>query len=372
MEHTLIKEDTNPPYGRLSTGGRYERDYRHCVAIDGIALEDKPGAVPGRRYGGTMEPCGRLWPNGEFSVGYAPGGGLEGLETEIERAVEGVAHLGLALAPNSHREVDYGAPKRGTSGMTTYGRRLLRNAVGRMEEVYGIKRLSFITLTLPALEFDEFWNVSSNWSDILRVFYQRLGRLLESRGLPKDYAGCTELQPNRTKAEGVPALHIHFVVCGRSSRYSPWAVKPSEYRGIWADSCSLYTYSEHDWAQCENCQGVLYSAASYLTKYMAKGGLDCPPIRSDGTGWSLPTSWYNCSLALKRWVVDNTRVDGALVDMLEYLCRKKIISPDCEYFYEGVIEEMRGTGPHYFVGKLTKSGMDELTKLWWHLKFGGP
>lgn len=372
MEKTLLTVDNSPGYRRLSTGGKYERDYRHCEALDGIALEDRKGAIPGRRYGGTMEPCGRLWPNGEFSVGYSPSGGLEALETEIERAVEGVAHLGLAIESNSHTEKDTGAPPRGTGGMTSYGRRLLRNAVSRLESVHGNECLSFVTLTLPQLEYEEFWACSSNWSEIVRVFYQKLGRLLESRGLPKSYAGCTELQPERSETEDVPALHLHFVVCGRKGRREAWRLRPSEFREVWASACSLYLFNQYDWSACENVQAVKYSAAAYLAKYVAKSGGCNPKIRSDGTGWSLPTAWFNCSLGLKRWVTDNTRVDGVLMGMLEYLCRKKIISPDCEYYYEGVIEEMVGTGPHYFVGKLTEDGMNELTKLWRVIKFGGP
>ncbi len=315
-----------------------------------------------------MEPSGTLWPNGEFSIGYSPCGGLEREITHSEDVHQRLSSLGLALGPNYHKEEDKGEPPRGTGGMTAYGKRLLRNSVERLEYVYGTRNMSFATLTLPALTFEEHWHVSTNWGEILRIFYQKFRRLLKDKGLPLHYAGCTELQPKRTEAAQVPALHIHFVFVGRKRGHTQWAILPSELREVWASVLELYLWNTYEWNACENLQGIRKSAASYLAKYVAKSTNIDTKIRMDGTGWSLPSSWYNISSGLKRHILDNVRVDSALIDSMERSCIDGSIEAHCEYFYSGIIDEMQGTGPHYFVGKLKPEAMLDLVKYWRELK----
>lgn len=321
-------------------------------------------AIPGRRAGGAMEPSGRLWPNGEFSIGYARAGGAERMLSAEEYAAKWDSHLGLSLPSNSHSPKDEGEPKRGTKGLTSHGKRVLRNAAWRMQRLYGKRSLSFVTLTLPSVTFEESWNVSSNWSQILRVFYQALCRELDRHGLPKVYAGCTELQPKRSDREEHPALHIHFVCVGRWNGRGKWSITPSGFRQIWKSSVSPYLFGEYSWDATENVQMVIKDVSSYLSKYLSKGvSLDDPP-RMDGTGWSLPTAWYNVSLLLRQWILDQVRRHPRLMEMIEAECVNGTIAVSCHYSFSGDIPEMAGTGPHYHVGKLKGDSMRDLIEVW--------
>lgn len=319
-----------------------------------------------------MEPSGQLWPNGEFTVGYAPCGGLEQLETPSEYAAKWDNPLGLALASNSHRAKNPDDAPRGTKGLTSYGRRLVRNSVEMLERAYGVTNISFVTLTLPKLEFEEYWNVSTNWAQIVRVYYQALGRLLGDKLLPRFYAGVTELQPKRTAEEGVPALHVHHVFVGRRRNEKGWRVHPAQIREIWKRAVQRYLWNDYDWDQSEQVEAVRHTAAGYLSKYMSKGEEGEHELCRAGTGWSLPTGWYNVSLPLKRKVTEKIRRDPAIIEGIEKTAKGGNIQEWCEYFFAGVIEEMPGEGPHYFVGKLKREAMESLIEYWRALKMPEP
>lgn len=311
-----------------------------------------------------MEPSGALWPNGEFTVGYAPCGGLERELTAEEWAAKSVPPIGLAMPANSHTGSDVVPAPRGTGGLTSYGRRLVRNSVEMMERAYGATNLSFVTLTLPKLEYEEYWNVSSNWSQICRVYYQAVGRMLGRKLLPPWYVGVTELQPGRTQREEVPALHIHHLCVGRRRNEKGWRVKPAEYRELWQRAVSPYLFNEYDWSACERVEGIRYTAAGYISKYMSKGDDGAVSLPRTGTGWSLPTAWYNVSLRLKRRVVEKVRRDPRLLEYIECAARDGSLERECDYFYAGTIEAMSGTGPHYFVGRIKKDAMEQLIDVW--------
>lgn len=316
--------------------------------------------IPFREKKAVIEPTGRLWPNGEFTIGYSVAGSMERESTHAEIARGMNSHLGLSLPSISHSPSDEGKAPKGTKGLTGHGKKVLRNAVGRIQGLYGKRRLSFVTLTLPNLTYEQHWYISSNWSQIVRVFFQKLGRHLESAGLPVVYASCTEMQPGRCESEEVPALHLHFVCVGRSRSGGAWAFSPVEFRRMWASVLQLYVGEIEDTRALENVQMVKKDASSYMAKYVSKGcSLDTPP-RSDETGWSLPTSWYNVNLKLRRWVLENIRRSPELMNHLERMARNGSLGGFCHYFFAGVIEESAGPGPHYFVGKLKGEFMNEL------------
>lgn len=311
-----------------------------------------------------MKPCGRLWPDGEFSFAYQPAGGAERLESPREYARKWDDHLGLAQTSNSHKVQDPGRARRGTKGLTSYGKKMLRNSVWRMQRLYGKRRLSFVTLTLPDLTYEEHWYVASRWAEILRIFYQKLGRRLAARGLPRTYAGCTELQPARSESEEVPALHIHFVVVGRKSNKEQWALHPRVFRRVWATVVGRYVGAGKNWRACENVAAVRKDASKYMAKYLSKGcSMDEPP-RSDETGWGLPTAWYNVSLGLKRWVTANTRRHPFLMELLESSALMGLSDQAFHYLNWGNVDKCPGTGPHFCVGRLKGDAMREILDIW--------
>ena len=320
--------------------------------------------LPGREVGGAMKPSGKLWPNGEFTLGYSEAGGRELELTPAEYAeLLGCTPLGLSIPPNSHKERDEGAPKRGSGGLTSDGMRMVRCGVELMERKYGRKNLSFLTLTLPEVTFEEGWNVSSNWSEICRIFYQKLGRRMEAKLLPKTWVGVTELQERREKREGHPCLHLHIILVGRQRGQRGWAFSPGEFREMWASVCGSYLFQEKEWSACENVQMVRYSAGGYLSKYMSKGVGGVPP-RGDETGWSLPTAWYNMPSRMRRYIRENVRKDRDLMELLETFVKLPNAESCCHYLYYGELSLSSGTTIQYVVGKVRREFMREILDIW--------
>ena len=320
--------------------------------------------IPGRESGGAIKPCGRVWPNGEFTVGYAPAGGKEKESTWAEWLEEAVNPLGLSNVPNSHSPVDVSQPKRGQRGITGHGRRMLRNSVELMQRHYGRGNLSFCTLTLPEVSFEQAWLIASDWSRIVRVFFQKLGRYMKRIGLPDTYASCTEMQSRRVKAENHPALHLHFVVVGKRSGEKSWAMTPGELRWLWASVLGPLLPQVGFWGAVENMEAIRKDASAYMAKYMSKGTGVLEGLSSEGTGWHLPTSWYSVSRRLRKYVNDHIRVDSDFVESVEKACRDSSCRDWFEYVCQGEVEGMSGPGPHWFAGRLKAEVMEALIEIW--------
>lgn len=320
--------------------------------------------IPGRLKGGAIRPSIKLWPNGEFSMGYAPGGALEE-EMSWADWSEGVSgDIGLSIVSNSHKDLEEEVPRRGQKGITPGGARMLRNSLDVMEKYAGKERLSFGTVTLPSLEYEEFWMVSTCWSEIVRRFYQKLSRALGKQGGSASYAGCTELQPARTERESVPALHLHFVFVGRHTSRGGWLVSPAQLRRWWKEVLEKFVGRELDCRATENLERVRKSASCYMAKYLSKGSSVSPPLMGGELGWSLPTAWYNVSLKLKRHVKDNVRTSPELATLVEGMWVDGLLECSCEYFYQGIIEEMVGPGPHYCIGRLREDVLRDVLDIW--------
>jgi hypothetical protein len=331
--------------------------------------------IPKRKYGGKIEPCGRIWPDGQFTLGYAAAAGLERLESAKELADKMTPLIGLSIDSNSHSQFstvgdgsglgrDDPSPGRGKNGITTHGRRLLSNAVSFLQRRHGRKRLSFVTLTVPDVTYEESWNLSSNWSQVLRVFFQKLGRAQEKKGIPPHYASCTEMQPNRCDREGHPSLHIHFVMVGKARGLKGWAFSPGMIRQMWRESLEKYLWSECTWDACENIQQVKRNAAAYLSKYVSKGvsGLTAPS--SAETGWKLPHTWYNISLKLRQYILSLVLRSPEMMLLLESLVKINNDSEAFHYIGFGVIPDLNTPGPHFWYGRLSGEMLGELQEIW--------
>lgn len=311
-----------------------------------------------------MEPSGSLWPNGEFSVGYAPAGGMERRLSAKEYADKWTPPLGSSIGSNSHSESDPGKVKRGVKGLTPHGKRVLRNSIWRIQRLHGKGRMAFVTLTLPSVSYDQSWMISTDWSRIVRVFFQKLGRYFERLGLPTCYAACTEMQCDRLENEGHPSLHLHFVCVTKTRGSKGYAITPGEFRWLWASVVGPLCPDIEFWGAVENVVALKKDASAYMSKYLSKGGALGEPPRSDETGWSLPTAWYSVRNNLRAWVLDNVRRHPRFMEYIERACLDGMMDAGAHYWFAGSIEQMQGTGPHYFVGKLKGEVMDDLVNIW--------
>lgn len=275
----------------------------------------------------VLEFCGRVWENGEFGLAVAKRMNIEPVcqrlvtpeQAEHERwigelldvhgaeavlAFYGFDPLGLSPLPNSHS-----SSPRGLNGITSHGKRLVRNACKRLEAEVSKEHLSFLTVTVPDISYLESISISQNWAEVVRVFMQRLKRALIRRGLPGEMIAVTEVQEKRTKRDGILALHLHLMFAGRAKR-SAWAVKPEEVREYWASALSPYLdepISRYCWDAVENIQRVMKSCEGYLGKYLSKGAESVALVESEFGVEAMPRSWYACTNSLRTRVVSRIR-----------------------------------------------------------------
>lgn len=302
--------------------------------------------------GNPNEYTGKLWPNGEF--GYAsvrrtnPSSLAKRDDSEDARwqkaalSVHGLSEsiryfspqgktaaflrlvpesqqvdpLGLSNVPKSHKKA------RGSSGLTSYGGRMLRNACYLMQKTYGKDRLSFLTLTLPDLKEDDWESVYAGWPEALRNFFQWLGRKQEAAGLDKEFVSCTEIQMERYESRGEVAPHIHCVFVGRRAKKG-WIVTPKQVAKAWKRCLAPYlrhSLTCYSWNSVENLVRVKKNVEAYLSKYLSKGYISIAAL-GQASDVSIPVkSWWNSSLRMKKWVKREVRtLNSAGVHLIQNL-----------------------------------------------------
>lgn len=263
--------------------------------------------------------------------------------------------LGSSTVPNSHTE----SRSRGRMGISAHGRKLVRNAALRLEREHLKSTLSFLTLTIPGLGEEGALLVCENWHHIVRVFQQRLKRMLQRAGLTGEMVGVTEVQEKRFASSNVVALHLHIVFQGRQFGEG-WALKPGEVRNAWREVLTPYLRECQDelyWDACENLVRVEKSASGYLGKYLSKGSKVCADILKAYPNVCLPACWYLCTNSLRVRVKQNilyfTSFDFPL---FEEVCTQGRSS---EYFlFIHPIEIDKGNGEVFrcgYVGKMKSS-----------------
>lgn len=261
--------------------------------------------------------------------------------------------LESTTVPKSHRV----KKARGQSGISTYGKRLAKNAVLRLEREAGRECLSFLTLTIPGVGKEGGLHLVRNWAEIVRVFQQKLKRSLQRHGLSGEMVGVTEIQEKRFAATGVVALHLHIVFQGRQ-RYKGWALKPGDARSMWRSVLEPHLQqfsSELYWDAVENLVPVKYSASAYLGKYLSKGIKACSAIRAENPEIEFPNCWYLCTNSLRRKVKQQMML--ITPEKLPYLaswCREEGMNDVFVYVHPVVYKNEQGEDVEIgFVGKFT-------------------
>lgn len=280
-----------------------------------------------------MALSGKVWENGDFSVGFVSeykrlvkmqhcikrrplpseerilmairAFGVEAvcefIRTNPSLARELFPHLaapiGSSMAANSHR--------RGLKGITSHGKKMVRNAALRLEREAGRGNLTFLTLTLPGVTSADCQSIAEAWPEICRVFFQKLSRMLKAKGLPGEFVSVTEVQEKRFAWSSDVALHLHVIFVGKGLN-GAWAYAPIHYRHAWKSVLRNYLQDEtyvESWDAVENVERVKHSAGAYLGKYMSKGAQVVNVLVSEGRQNELPKAWWNASLSLRRRVI---------------------------------------------------------------------
>lgn len=228
---------------------------------------------------------------------------------KVEPPPEQPDYLGLSLLPNSHRvalgmaEPPPERERRGLKGITRLGARTVRNGAFLLQKTYGNDRLAFCTFTLPSYSDSEQYLIASRWAEIVRKFIQSLGRVLKAAGLPGSVVGCTEIQEKRYAESGGLPLHLHILFVGKKPR-KHWAISANQYRAMWKNAIENECPSlpPASFKASVDCQKPKNDMSAYLGKYMSKGvGVLKAILEGDpGLRDFLPSSWWTCSLKLRR------------------------------------------------------------------------
>ncbi len=255
----------------------------------------------------TKTPSARLWPSRDFTLGYS----LQGLEDTFTSPVKVVGgeliDIGLSNRLNSHTNPESASEdpvkraRRGQKGLSPHGRLLVKNAAAFLEKRYGRDHLSFCTVTLPAVTVEECRLISLQWPEIVRRFQQSIVRELRRLDLPHVVVGVTEIQTRRFERDGVLGLHLHLVFVGRLPGRD-WAIHYLRIREMWRRSFPI-EFQSKSFKSTENVVRVKRSVAAYLSKYLSKGlSVSDDTPQSEYYRDVLPTSWYLCSLELRRTI----------------------------------------------------------------------
>lgn len=308
----------------------------------------------------------RIWPNGEFSIWE------EKKTLAVEPPPKRPDYLGLSLLPNSHK-IALGLadpPKeraaRGHRGITRHGARTVRNGAFLLEEAKKKENLSFLTFTLPHVGEVAEYDAAREWAEIVRILLQSIGRLLKAAGLPATYVGCTEIQEGRWARYGGLPLHLHLVVQGRKPGES-WAISSDQFRALWrravVQRCPVF--AEANFKASVDTQRVKSSASGYLGKYMSKGpgAIERMLKKDPGLAGLLPSSWWCCSLNLRRAI--GRRIAGGTSSALKLI--KDVRSGDTRVAYSREVKLALADGtilPVAVIGFLSPEGRKRYCHPW--------
>lgn len=292
---------------------------------------------------------GKLWPNGEFSVGYARvneevtaeenrsfhegGRYLTGEELdarlaamlelldEVERFYSMHAQLacsGLSLSNvwNSHELLE--KTKNGLKGLSGYGTKMLRSACYLLEQRLGNDDVVMVTLTVPRLDRVQRVRLAQGWGQLTSRLVQWLSRALVRAGRTPVVAGCVEVQTRRLKNSGEGYLHLHLVCPAHSNTGGVWAIQASALRTWWKQAiervvgCTLTRLPRIETAIVEK------SVEGYLGKYLSKGtGEELEAFIGDCGVEAVPGQWWFMSAPMREAVKSGMRSGknaGALLD----------------------------------------------------------
>lgn len=289
-------------------------------------------------------PSGKLWPTGEWSLGYcrhradddqrfghladSPDGWLD---RGTSSARESGSPLDLSNVPNSVKPSNR-PEKYGKKGITGYGKKMVKSVGALIDKHYPRHRVTFATITMPQLPAELRKELALAWPELVSQLLRWLSRRLEKRGLPKVVCSVSEVQPKRLQESGEAYLHLHLIWLNQPAKSGNWAIDVLnlrswvshflQKRGIWTAEAHVNT----------DVRPVKGDKASYLAKYCSKGA-DVIAEFAEDNGWdAVPAQWWNLTKCARDWVKANTYQGREVGELLDSCLRYFWSVEDCDLY----------------------------------------
>jgi hypothetical protein len=187
----------------------------------------------------------------------------------------------------------------GFKGLTTAGRRSIRDATALLADHSGT--LAFGTVTLPpdvaeTCTRDQLATFQSRW-----LFFAR--RLMVSRGLPPLLVLVAEIHPNRKTLAGGPIVHWHW--CGKVSNQpgQKWAASVRDWHKVTAAAHRAAFGSARGHTKGCRTEPARRNPGRYLSKYLTKARSDCQALRGGQWERCIPRQWWTWTGEMRALVI---------------------------------------------------------------------
>lgn len=204
--------------------------------------------------------------------------------------------LGLSEVSNSsNRSLRYGM-----QGLTRKGRIEIYETIISMEKTYGAENLAMITATFPR----KIGLVTGRQlSSIVEEFNREIQRTLSRLNAETETVYCIEIHEKAIWNLEEIWAHIHLVLVGRANRFARWYLTPAMVTTLWQNACMRVLKQRCDGVSFNSStqiKGIYKSAASYMAKYMSKGGETLQKFKGSRMADCIPHSWWGRSRAAKK------------------------------------------------------------------------
>ena len=224
---------------------------------------------------------------GYKEAGMRPGLGLFAVP---EGCGGGAAPLGSSIQLNSQSKA-----RSGISGISTHGRKFLRDSLVLMEDFKHL--LCMWTVTLPTREYELFANGTASWPVFQRRVIDLVCRYLRENGVDALVVAAVEIGDQRARRTGRPMPHIHLVLNGWGCRRADgqWLLSPKVMDQLVTKACQYAGLPPTERPAMSSVEPIRKSVHNYVSKYLTKQAGVQEVDLSEGWDECIPRQWWNAS-----------------------------------------------------------------------------
>ena len=231
-------------------------------------------------------------PVSEPDYAYKPAGVRPGLG--VFAVPEGCGGGGAALGSSIHVNSQNKA-RAGISGISTYGRKFLRDSLVLMEDFKPY--LCMLTVTLPNEDYAYMASAGRGWALFQRRVIDLICRYLREHGVDALAVAAVEIGDKRTRRTGRPMPHIHLVLNGWGRRRpdGQWLLSPKVMDHLISKACQYAGLPSRERPAMSSIEPIRKSVHNYVSKYLTKQAGVNEVDLSDGWDECIPRQWWNAS-----------------------------------------------------------------------------